>query len=126
VRYQGRPQSTIDEVNQRNRFHRQAQKALTGLLGDILTDSAAVSAYWIRGVSNVGLLLVVGEGFSKRPGLVDIPKVPLGNGRVWSAGNRSGGSFRTPAGRTPENSGGRHSLRNSRMQTATGSQVLAD
>jgi hypothetical protein len=125
VRYQGWPQSRIDEVNQWNRFHRQAQKALTGLLGNILTDPAAVFAYFIRGVSN-GLRLVVVEGFSNRPGLVAIPKGSLGNGRVRPAGNLSGGSFRTPARQTPENSGGRHPLQNNRTQAVTGSQVLAD
>jgi hypothetical protein len=126
VRYQGWPQWTIDEVNQRNRFHRQVQKALTGLLGDILVDSSAVSAHLIRGVSNVSLLLVAGEGFSNRPSLVVVPKGSLGNGRVRPTGNRSGGSLRTHARRTAENSGGRNPLRNSRMQTATGSQILAD
>jgi hypothetical protein len=88
-------------VNPRCRFHRQAQKALTGLLGDILADSAAVFAYLIRGISNVSQLLVADERFSSRPGLVTIPKRPLENGLVRAAGIPLRRRFRHPLPASP-------------------------
>ncbi len=56
----------ISEDDRTRRFHRQAQKALSGLLGDLVADPAAVYNHLIRGISNVRRLLIADDEWWQR------------------------------------------------------------
>lgn len=49
---------TITEDDRTSRVHRQAKKLLSGLIGDLVTDPAAVYDHLIRGISNVNQFLM--------------------------------------------------------------------
>ncbi len=56
----------ISEDSRTQRFNRQAQKVLVGLLGDIVADPAAVYNHLTRGVANVRLLLIADDNWWSR------------------------------------------------------------